>query len=191
MVAAILNKERLIEAVRRYPCLYNTTKKEYKDESIRENAWRNVCNEVLEKTYQNEKELIEESGSAGGVPLEPSWPYFRLLEFLAPFLKHRQTLGNLQMVSDDTVQASPESCYSNALEVDETEQQLSTLSSDTFLILEQTQSSKPNSPVPAALNDSVVPKKGSTSDFINTASKKGEADEDNLFGQSIGKELKN
>ena len=29
--------------------------------------------------------------------------------------------GNLQMVSDDTVQASPESSFSNALEVDETE----------------------------------------------------------------------
>ena len=39
------------------------------------------------------------------------------------------------------------------------EQQLSTLLSDSFLILEQTQSSKPNSPVPAALNDSGVPKK--------------------------------
>ena len=113
------------------------------------------------------------------------------------------------MVSDDTVQASPESCFSNALEVDETEQQLSTLSSESLLILEQTQSSKPNSPIPVALNDSVLPKKRqkratvkesdsevlmsvlcSTSDFINTASKKGEADEDDLFGQSIGKELK-
>ena len=30
----------------------------------------------------------------------------------------------------------------------------------------------------------------STSDFINTASRKGETDEDHLFGQSIGKQLK-
>ena len=59
MAAASFDKESLIEAVRRYPCLCDTTREEYKNELIRENAWRNVCNEVLEKTYQNEKELIE------------------------------------------------------------------------------------------------------------------------------------
>lgn len=34
MVAKMLNKEKLIEFVRSYPCLYGTTTKEYKDEMV-------------------------------------------------------------------------------------------------------------------------------------------------------------
>ena len=35
------------------------------------------------------------SGSGGGVSFEPSWEFYKQLEFLSPFLKHRPTLGNL------------------------------------------------------------------------------------------------
>ena len=42
-----INKDRLIESVRRFPCLYDTRRRDYKDDSIRENAWKMVVCEVL------------------------------------------------------------------------------------------------------------------------------------------------
>ncbi len=59
MASKFVNKELLIEAVRHFPCLYDTSKKEYKDEIVRENAWKKVCVEVLQKTYESKKELNE------------------------------------------------------------------------------------------------------------------------------------
>ena len=38
--------ESLIESVRQFPCLYDTRQKEYKDNGIRENAWKLVVCEV-------------------------------------------------------------------------------------------------------------------------------------------------
>ena len=43
-----INKESLIEAVRKFPSLYDTRRQDYKDDSIRENAWKMVVCEVLE-----------------------------------------------------------------------------------------------------------------------------------------------
>ena len=35
--------ERLSEAVRQFPCLYDKSKKEYKDKNVVENAWKDVA----------------------------------------------------------------------------------------------------------------------------------------------------
>ena len=35
------------------------------------------------------------SSSAGGVPIEPKWTYYQQMLYLAPFMKHRSTRGNL------------------------------------------------------------------------------------------------
>jgi len=47
MDAKQVNKESLIESVRKFPCLYDTRRKDYKDDGIRENAWKLVVCEVL------------------------------------------------------------------------------------------------------------------------------------------------
>ena len=39
--------EELAKAVREYPCLYNKAKKEYKDEIVAENAWKEVPNQII------------------------------------------------------------------------------------------------------------------------------------------------
>ena len=59
MAAKNINKELLIEAVRKLPCLYDTSKKEYKDEIVRENAWKTVCQEIFKEQYESAKELGE------------------------------------------------------------------------------------------------------------------------------------
>ena len=48
---SIQEYEELSEAVRGYPCLYDKSKKEYKDKNVTENAWKEVakCLSFIEK----------------------------------------------------------------------------------------------------------------------------------------------
>lgn len=43
--------EQLIEEVRKYPCLWNKSKEEYRNQNIRDNAWDRISGE-LKKTGQ-------------------------------------------------------------------------------------------------------------------------------------------
>ena len=45
-MASVMDIEKLIEAVRCYPCLWDVTKTCYKDTRARENAWKEVVIEV-------------------------------------------------------------------------------------------------------------------------------------------------
>ena len=38
--------EQLSEVVREFPCLYDKSKKEYKDENVVENAWKQVAEKL-------------------------------------------------------------------------------------------------------------------------------------------------
>ena len=40
--------EQLIEEVRKYPCLWNKSKEEYRNQNIRENAWERLSGELEE-----------------------------------------------------------------------------------------------------------------------------------------------
>ena len=57
MAGPSIDREQLIEAVRKFPCLYDTTKKEYKDDLIRENAWKAICMEMYGKEYDDMEKL--------------------------------------------------------------------------------------------------------------------------------------
>ena len=59
MAVKNINKELLIEDVRKLPCLYDTTKKEFKDEIVGEIAWKTLCQEIFKEQYESAKELGE------------------------------------------------------------------------------------------------------------------------------------
>ena len=48
------------------------------------------------------KKEYKPSGSAGGVSIEPSWPYYKQLQVLLPFVKHRQTKRTFHTVADES-----------------------------------------------------------------------------------------
>ena len=48
----INHHEKLIEAVRKYPCIWDMSSKSYKDSKAKENAWTQVSNEVLYRLKQ-------------------------------------------------------------------------------------------------------------------------------------------
>ena len=41
-----MDEEKLIESVRKFPCLWNASYKAYKDQRARENAWKEVAKVV-------------------------------------------------------------------------------------------------------------------------------------------------
>ena len=43
---SVQENEELAEVVRKYPCLYDKSRKEYKDKTVVENAWKEVANQL-------------------------------------------------------------------------------------------------------------------------------------------------
>jgi len=44
-----MSVEQLIEEVRKYPCLWNKSKEEYRNQNIRDNAWERISGELKKK----------------------------------------------------------------------------------------------------------------------------------------------
>ena len=42
----VQENEELVEVIRKYPCLYDKSKKEYKDKNITKNAWIEVADQL-------------------------------------------------------------------------------------------------------------------------------------------------
>ena len=58
--------EELAEAVREYPCLYDKTKKEYKNKILTENVWE----EVADKLIFIENDMLKELYHLNLTPVE-------------------------------------------------------------------------------------------------------------------------
>ena len=100
--------ETLIESVRKFDNLYNIKSLQYKDQQLKDNAWRKVAEEVkisadeARRRWKNlrnmyamkvrEQKLQERSG-AGATKTE-RWPYFRWLEFLRDTIRISDTRPN-------------------------------------------------------------------------------------------------
>jgi len=46
-----MSLEQLIEEVRKYPCLWNKSKEEYRNQNIWENAWERISGELKKNRY--------------------------------------------------------------------------------------------------------------------------------------------
>ena len=44
---SVQENEKLAEVVRKYPCLYDKSRKEYKDKTVVENAWKEVADQTV------------------------------------------------------------------------------------------------------------------------------------------------
>ena len=42
----VQENEEFAEVIRKYPCLYDKSKKEYKDKNVTENAWKVVADQL-------------------------------------------------------------------------------------------------------------------------------------------------
>ena len=65
---------------------------------------RKTCKNMWDRFMKIRKEY-KPSGSAGGVPIEPTWPYYKQILYLTPFLMHRMTKGNFTVIEQATLSA--------------------------------------------------------------------------------------
>ena len=97
---------KLIEGVQKYPHLYDSSLKEYRDSIRIQNSWqeiaRNLSIEIdlakkkwkyIRESYVKSKKIAK-GKSGDGRPTKPN-KYFEMLAWLAPFIKHRPTESNL------------------------------------------------------------------------------------------------
>ena len=48
-----MSLEQLIEDVRKYQCLWNKSKEQYRNQNIRDNAWERISGELKKKQKKN------------------------------------------------------------------------------------------------------------------------------------------
>lgn len=99
--------ERIIEEVRKYDHLYNSSSRHYKDCQMANNSWREISHntglEVAEcmKKWKNlrdkyvrlRKKMATRSGDPGGQKVPA---FYHFMSWLAPHVKHRETDSNYE-----------------------------------------------------------------------------------------------
>ena len=101
-------QETLVEAIRKYPCLWDQRERAYRDKRKKEEAWLAVKKEVdveksleeMKKTWKHlrdyyvkeKKKMERRSGDAAGA--SSSWGLFKVLDFLRETVRHRRTASN-------------------------------------------------------------------------------------------------
>ena len=91
---ASLDVERLIKAVRGFPCLWQIRRKSHKDSRVKENAWKSVAADVgatvelcmkrwknLRDRYGKELKKTKNPSGSKGPPRRSSWQHFETLPF--------------------------------------------------------------------------------------------------------------
>lgn len=100
--------ERLIDEVRKFSNLYNTSCSNYKDSEMAQQSWQTIalstnrsvkdCKDrwkYLRDQYAKKKKSMEgRSGDPGGK--RHKWRFYDSLAFLSEHIKHRQTDTNIR-----------------------------------------------------------------------------------------------
>nr|CAD7409026.1 unnamed protein product [Timema poppensis] len=110
----------LVELVRRYPNLYMSSNKMYKDLTVRENSWSDIAAVMsksvkecqtrwvrLRERYAREKrrEFIE--SSSGETPVKKKeWHLLKDMEFLSPHVKRRKCFFIVPTITSDNIEES-------------------------------------------------------------------------------------
>ena len=183
---------------------------------------------IVRKTFKNMwgrfmkiRKEYKPSGSAGGVPIEPTWPYYKQMLYLAPFMKHRTTKGTFTVIEQATLSA--ESSEPPVVEDDNEVFKTNTMSHseeelvDEAVFVPEASSShecmpqqnikraesyvEVSSPSPSTSKSKKAKRNKDQSELllevvqntnqcISKAGLSSQLDEDDLFGQSVGKDLK-
>ncbi|KAG1713947.1 Transcription factor Adf-1 [Nymphon striatum] len=115
--------EKLIEEVKRYEWLFNTSRTDFKDTTKKRNSWQEIANtlnsevDVCEKKwsylrskYTKARNLQRKrSGSAGG-KIDAPWHFFHQMNFFSNYIRKNNTFSNIYNTSmEEEVEALSES----------------------------------------------------------------------------------
>ncbi|XP_077282821.1 uncharacterized protein LOC143908866 [Temnothorax americanus] len=123
--------ELLIDAVRSYPHLYNSSLKEYKDTNMKENSWIEISKILdmsvstcqnrwlrLRERFSKEKRLRElETRSGSGATHRPVFPLYHNLLFLDSHIKRRKSYTNVSAAKKQLMDASSTSSLPDRINI--------------------------------------------------------------------------
>ncbi|XP_008187410.1 uncharacterized protein LOC103310547 [Acyrthosiphon pisum] len=108
-----MNTEMLIELVRERSSLYDMSDKKYSDHPYKESLWREIASEI-NQPVQNCKKIwtslrdgyrraAKKSITVSGQKTKfvKKWKYADEMEFLKPHMKERDSISNIDVVTDD------------------------------------------------------------------------------------------
>ncbi|XP_071826115.1 uncharacterized protein [Apostichopus japonicus] len=215
MAKLISDDEKLIETVRLFPNLYNTSLREYRDTERAVNSWKEIgkiCSKDWKECKDKWRKLRDafvkvkksmKTKRGDGAKRQTKWPYYEVMSFLGDHVKHRKTETNMGVRSEmleykdrsyDTL-GSEEDLESTILNhLTPTKEPSSSLSSSTS-------SSPPNEGQKrksCSPDESIKAKKAKRVDAVDMAILdrlahiilRADEDEDSLFGRIIGATLK-
>ena len=81
--------EKLVEAVRSFPCLWQVRTKAYKDLTAKENSWKQVAKQVS-VAYTELRKIKGSSSGDAGPPYVSCWPLFHIMGFLESTVQHKR-----------------------------------------------------------------------------------------------------
>ena len=98
------DNEVLIEAVRSFPCIWNMSLREYKDNRVKENAWSKVSQKLgtsiddskrrwknlRDKFVRERKFTIKRPTGTSGPPSVSQWKYYNIMCFMQDTVRHRK-----------------------------------------------------------------------------------------------------
>ncbi|XP_034828082.1 uncharacterized protein LOC123867493 [Maniola jurtina] len=102
-----MNKEKLIEEVRRYPCLYDASDAKYADSAKRDQTWKSIARTLsateseCKKTWTNLREsyrraVVKTRTKSGQAAISSKkWQFEEEMSFLLPHMKQRKTISSL------------------------------------------------------------------------------------------------
>ena len=100
LCVVVMSLEQLIEEVRKYPCLWNKSKEEYRNQNVRDNAWESIAIflavEVLKYEWKKLQDchrqamLRRKTKSGDAARKIKPWKYEALMSFLLSDLTARE-----------------------------------------------------------------------------------------------------
>ncbi|XP_071652484.1 uncharacterized protein [Temnothorax longispinosus] len=123
--------ELLIDAVRSYPHLYNSSLKEYKDTNMKENSWIEISKILdmsvstcqnrwlrLRERFSKEKRLRElETRSGSGATHRPAFLLYHNFLFLESHIKQRKSYTNVSAAKKQLMDASSTSSLPDRINI--------------------------------------------------------------------------
>ncbi|XP_072944178.1 uncharacterized protein [Epargyreus clarus] len=109
-----MNNERLIEAVRKYPALYNMSDGKYMDSNYKSSLWVKISEEIKQtdvnckKRWSNIRDQFKRSlnnrktKSGQSSTVIKKYKYEEILQFLLPYIQDRKTRSNIDDDDADT-----------------------------------------------------------------------------------------
>ena len=96
--------EMLIETVRSFPCLWNMSLREYKDNRVKENAWKKISEKLAtsvddckrrwknlrDKFVRERKISTKRPTGTSGPPTVSQWKYYNIMCFIQDTVRHRK-----------------------------------------------------------------------------------------------------